>query len=239
MAEKMVRFRLFHYYVEEPLIGVAGTTGLVERHASFGDVVDIPREEDVARGEHLGAFYTDEEREAIEDGSYEGPDADLIAAVLVRGTMSMAPPGNDEGAAQFRNMSADELHDYIQENDLNEADTISLSGGNPEVAERLLDAENMAGDPRPAVVTALEGISALQAPTVTGDLGTSPGGAVHPHELGDEPQELPEDAPKRNASTDEWAEYAQLHDVEFGEDAGRDDIIKAVLDAKIAQQEEQ
>jgi len=239
MAEKMIKFRLFHFYVEEE--GADGQTVLTERNASYGQTVDIPRDADVERGEELGAFYTDEEIEAIKDGSYEGEDAEQIAARLSGGAgFPGVPPFSDAegyggqmvGGYPVGGMSADELSDFIQENELDDEAIISLSGGDPEQAEKVLDAVNMGGSASDEVVEALEGISAGPARTESA-LGGSP-------PLAPELQsgETTEGAPAKNASKAEWQEYAELQGIEFGEDATRDDIIASVLEAQQAKSNE-
>ena len=79
--KKMIKFRAFHYYLEVPAPGmVGGPMMLAEQQAYFGDTVDIEREEDLARGEKLGAFYSDKEIKQIKEGKYRGPDWEQLAA---------------------------------------------------------------------------------------------------------------------------------------------------------------
>jgi len=212
----MIKYRSFHYYIEEPIL--AGGTGLVEHLAFFGETVDIPREEDVQRGEMLDAFFTDDEVEAIKEGTYDGPEAELLGMKLTGSGFPTVPPFSQDEEIRTgppidaAGMTSEELHEYIVANNLTVSQTVALAEGDVEVAERLLDAENMAGAPRPEVVVALEQVGA--EPTVV-------------------PEEVPEtDTPPGNASRAEWEEFATLQGIEFPEDATRDDIIAAVNEAR-------
>lgn len=90
--EKTIKHKVFTYSVETKGMKADGSLGdiLVERQARRGDTVDIPLEHEVARGESLGAFYTDQELEAIRSGGDStapgtpadapGPGIDLTTA---------------------------------------------------------------------------------------------------------------------------------------------------------------
>lgn len=184
--EKQIKFRLFHYY-EEREDGV-----LVERHAEMGQVVDIPRKEDVERGDRLGAFYSDEERKAIADGSFDGSGAPFLrdrgligpqdrspefpggrmesgevdAAVTGDGefgrTAEAGAGGSGQPSADIDGKSAEEIAELINSQKLTVQQTVDLAGGDPDLAEVVLDAESLAtnNEPRKGVQDALESMIA-------------------------------------------------------------------------------
>jgi hypothetical protein len=162
MAEKMIKYRLFTYFEETE--NLAGDVKLRERQASFGEVVEIESEEDLERGERLGAFFTDEEREAIEDGSYTGPEADLLRRSAMLVSPDAALVEGDEGETiDVSEASADEIAEYIQANKLNVSQTVALAGDDADLAEKVLDAEgivaaNNSADPRKGVDEGLQAV---------------------------------------------------------------------------------
>lgn len=175
--KRRIKFRLFHYYEERTTLG---QLTLVEKQAFFGEVVEIPREEDIARGEELGAFYTAEEEKQIKAGTYRGPDWETLAA----GPMTPAFTPEEEAARAGVGMeaseegkteeiagngefdaataSSEEVAEHIKANSLTVPETVALAGGNPDLAEKIIEAENMASenDPRAGVVGAMEKLSA-------------------------------------------------------------------------------
>lgn len=97
---------------------------------------------DIERGERLGAFYTEEELDAQEEG--------------VEGTVT----GETGDPAD---MTPEELAEYIggsnpQGKKLTVQETVDLSEGDPEFAQDLLAAENIltGNDPREGVVRGLQ-----------------------------------------------------------------------------------
>jgi len=136
--------------VKHLLFGVVSLTGqddqgrAVPPERLFQRGQEIPPEllddYNLERGERLGSFFTDEELEAIENPS-------------------AAEAGEGE-AAEFSEMGESELAEYIQENRPNVHETIALAGGDPEVAARVLEAEELAtdGDSRAGVVKGLNEI---------------------------------------------------------------------------------
>jgi hypothetical protein len=155
--KKTIKYRLFHYYEEMPIPGQQGL-GLVEKQAFFGEEADITRQEDLDRGEALGAFFSDKEAKQIQSGKYEGPEASLLGqginmtppeTVEEMGSASLAveeigtgtgSEGN-EGAFDAYSADSSEIAEYIIANNLNVSDTVALAGDDPELAEKILDAE--------------------------------------------------------------------------------------------------
>jgi hypothetical protein len=170
MAEKMIRYRLFTYYEETDVLG---QTVLSERHASFGEVVDVPRKEDIARGEQLDVFFSDEEREQIENGTFTGPEAELLAqppmveaftdeeAAATRVVMTPAPAGEETATIDVGSADAAEIAEHIVNNKLNVDATVALAAGDKELAEKVYDAEVIASDsdPRKGVTEGLDAIT--------------------------------------------------------------------------------
>lgn len=148
--EKTIKYRLFHYYIEKP--GVNGMS-LVEKQAFFGETVDIPRQEDIERGEELDAFFTDKEARAIAAGEYDGPEADALAQkhmnppfneaeAAARGELPAGPAtGIDPGSAD-----AEEIAEHIKSQKLNVAETVALAGDDPELAKKVMEAEDLASE---------------------------------------------------------------------------------------------
>lgn len=156
--EKRIKYRLFNYY-EERGKDLAGNPVLVEKTAAFGELADIPREEDIERGERLGAFFSDEENSAIEDGSYRGPSYDQLRTNA----------GTTEGAQtaeshDITSMSDEQIAEIIASGNggkgLSVAETVALAGDDKDLAEKVLDAEIIASqsDPRKGVEKGLEAI---------------------------------------------------------------------------------
>ena len=152
MAKKKIKFRLFHYYTEKAVAGQPAPV-LIEQNAFFGEEVEIPREEDLQRGEELGAFFTDKEMKQLKEGTFEGPELERLhepilnppfteAEAEARGIPSAAKPSaGARSSIDARSASSDELAEYIAENKLNAQETIALAQDDPELAEKLLDAE--------------------------------------------------------------------------------------------------
>lgn len=171
MAEKMIRALLFTYgrEIDNPLF-VEGQDApariVVEGLAHLGDVVDISRPYDLMIGEKYDAFFTDEQRAAIEDGTYTGIDAPSIYQARLQAERSKIEPAIGEGTVDASQLSTEELAEHIQTGNngkpLNVAATIELAGDGDDIdrINKVLDAENMAmqekGGPRSGVVDALE-----------------------------------------------------------------------------------
>lgn len=106
------------------------------RHALHGDTVDIPRDEDIERGERAGAFVPDEVEQASPVESQE----------------------DDETGLDFS--SHDALVEWIQDEQPNINQVVTAAEGDAEKAQMLLAAEEEAtgGQPRKGVSTALNKI---------------------------------------------------------------------------------
>lgn len=169
--EKMIKHLLFTYgeQRENPLWFEGSTDQpkeiIVEGLARHGQVVDVTREYDINRGENLDAFYTDAEREAIEDGSYVGPDAEVVFSARANTTTgtstvtSALPPatGGVQPVTPINDMSDEEIADMIQKEGLNSEQTVALAGDDPEQIEKVMDAENLLENgPRKGVIAALD-----------------------------------------------------------------------------------
>lgn len=137
MSTQTIRQAQFMYYVptgktrklkngnEEEILSV--------RHALRGDTVDIPREEDVERGERAGAFVTEEDVEL-------GPEE----------TEEEVESGPDFS-------SHDALVAWFEEERPTAREVVAAAEGNADKADMLLDAEESStgGHPRKSVVNGL------------------------------------------------------------------------------------
>jgi hypothetical protein len=161
--EKTIAVRLFTWFqnVKSPIN--SDEMQRVERIAHLGETVDIDDDASLRRGEELGAFFSDEDAEAIANGTFRGPTAELIYARRV-GTRPAQL--NDEasqlpaGDFDVHEASTDELADYISENKLSVPATRSLIPENAdlEMLEKFYDAENLAteNEPRKGVTDYLD-----------------------------------------------------------------------------------
>lgn len=161
MAEKMIKHLLFTYgkAVPNPLYDEENTPDqpenvIIEGLARMGEVVDVTRKYDLNRGEELDAFFTDEERRAIEEGTYNGPAADVVMSARANtatGTPTVtAVPGATGGvvavgevAVDISAMPAEQVSELIQDQKLNVDDTIAMAGEDPDLIEKVMDAEEM------------------------------------------------------------------------------------------------
>lgn len=165
--EKMIKHRLFTWFEEthDPTQPEdSGNTVLTERIARLGEVVDITNPTYIRRGEELDAFFTDDERKAIENGTYTGPAAEQVYWHRNAMAGQSAPPPSavqaveGEGALDLASADAAQVAEYIEQNNLNVADTVALAGDDVESIEKVIDAENLAtgNDPRKGVIDRLE-----------------------------------------------------------------------------------
>jgi hypothetical protein len=150
MSEVKIKHGLFWYYAPEPTVNAEGqeVTTLVEKLAMHNAVVDVPREADLDRGRKAGAFYTDEELAAQENGvEVEGEDA--------------------TGSTSLADLDDDDLVDWLMavgrfdgQKKPNVDEVVAAAGDDPEFAERMLSAEDRAsgGDPRGGVESGLNKI---------------------------------------------------------------------------------
>lgn len=133
MAERVIKHKAFRYYVETPSLTDPDGTVLRQRVARRGEKVDL-REVDAHRGDQLDAFYTEAELKA--QGGEEVAEADASGK------------------------SVNDLIDWLEEEKPTAPQTINAANGDPEVASRLLEAEeSVTGrQPRSTVTDALEKI---------------------------------------------------------------------------------
>jgi len=145
--DRIVRNLRFLYTVqsEDP----TGTTVIEPREALAGETVTLEQIGLIAqmKGEKSHAFYTDTERERIEAGA--NPDQPLS-------------PGS---SGDVSSMGEYELAEYIkganpEGKELTVNETVALAGNDPDLAHRLLQAENIAtdGEPRKGVEAGLNAV---------------------------------------------------------------------------------
>lgn len=111
--------------------------GAVARQNDVLNVSDLTKY-DLYRGEQAGSFYSDEE-------------------------LALPQPTAAEAGTDLAVMSSEELAEVIQGRNekgsrLNVGETVALAGDNPDLAERLLEAETIAtdDDPRDGVIEGLQ-----------------------------------------------------------------------------------
>jgi hypothetical protein len=133
MAEKTIRIRFFTYNVEVDHPSDPGEKMIMSQTAWRGETVDL-NDADVKRGEAIHAFVGSEPEEAE---SSAGVALDLDSA------------------------SDAELAEWIENDKPTVQEVVDAADGDPELADRLLDAENSAtgNDPRKGVV---EGLAAVK-----------------------------------------------------------------------------
>lgn len=142
--KKVIKHSMFSYSIPkldedgEPIIRTtkhgAERPAVRRAHASRFDEVDIPLDEDVERGEAMGAFFTDEEVAAMKG---ESPAA---------------------GADGLNFDDQDALVRWIKEEKPNASAVVSAADDDPDKAMALLDAEEEAtgGQPRKTVADGLQ-----------------------------------------------------------------------------------
>src|SRR5215831_13663565 len=125
---RTVKHLMFPWLVASPNPAHAdGPDILKERVAQQGEEVTIEELGPMAleRGERLGSFYTDAELEAL---ASEGAPEEAAA--------EGAAPAGDE-------MGVHELAEYIETNHPNVDETVALAKGDPDAAQRVLEAEGI------------------------------------------------------------------------------------------------
>jgi len=144
---RVVKHLLFPYFIEGESPMQPGLNVFYEKIAKRGDELDVDdlRDADLEKGERLGSFFNDEELKQIRraeasGGSLESADVDFDASEA----------------------GEHEIAEYITEQRLTVDETVALSGGDPVVAQRILEAESVAsgGDSRKGVVAGLEAVIA-------------------------------------------------------------------------------
>lgn len=140
MAERTIRDKAFRYSVESSDTMEPGKIVLRQRLARRGDKVEL-REEDIRRGEALGAFVTE--------------DDTVVTAT-----------GDETSRESLDAMTDVELVAWLEEEKPSAPQVINAAGDDPELAQRLLDAENsIAGrNARSTVVKGLEKVIEEQSP---------------------------------------------------------------------------
>jgi hypothetical protein len=142
MAQKTesrkIKHLAFAYLVEQPHPYEPDKTVFVERLARRGDTVEL-LPYDVAKGERFGSFYTEEEEQAVE-----------------------------EQEVALNDLDTEELSDWLNSDGEFEGDqkptvnqVLNAAKGNPDLATRLVEAENLAtdGDPRSSLIEGLAKIA--------------------------------------------------------------------------------
>lgn len=146
MAIKQIQHAQFLYYVENRFTTQEGEEQerLSRRIAMHGQVVDIPRDEDITRGEEMGAFV---DEDAPQLGDSAAQDADAAAAA------DASQPDLDS--------THDDLVNWIQEAKPNEDEMVAASQDDPGMASDLMAAEDEASgnQPRKGVMTRLKAIA--------------------------------------------------------------------------------
>lgn len=150
--EKTIKHKVFTYMVESKGLKPDGTLGdiLVERQARRGDTVDIPLDFEVNRGEELGAFYTDEELEAIASGdSPQATPADAATPAI-----DLATAEDDDVQLWLSGQGGSTKPSVPQV--LNAVNAVPEES-RVEAAQKVIDAEEAReGEPRSTLVDPLE-----------------------------------------------------------------------------------
>lgn len=164
--KKIIKIRLFTWFekVPNPVLP-NGDPVLQERIAHFGEEVDITNDYYLQRGTDEkvipgGAFYSDEDADAIRNGTYRGPELALLNRA--RQGLYAAPKPEElevEGEhGDIASMTVEQLAEYIKERQLSAPATVALAGDDEESINKVLDAEVMASGnaPRDDVVHELD-----------------------------------------------------------------------------------
>jgi hypothetical protein len=143
MAERevVIKHGVFWYYASEmQVINGEEKDTLIQKMAFNGETVTLTRDSDIERGERYGAFYSDEEMERL--------------------GLNRASADTEGGAISLADRDDQELVDWLMstgEFDGNKKPTadevIAAAGDDPDLAERLIEAEDTAsgGNPRKSV----------------------------------------------------------------------------------------
>jgi hypothetical protein len=160
MAERTIRHLGFWYMVELEDRFHPGKKVWIERSARQGETVDIPREEDIARGEELHAFVTEEDEAAAKAAAEaEAEEAEEMRQSQLEAQSPVTTPDTEE-VDSVSEMSDDELVAWIKEDKPTAHEVVDAAEGDPDLARRLLDAEDRAtgGDSRKSVISGLTAI---------------------------------------------------------------------------------
>lgn len=150
MADRTIQHAQFLYYIETPYTDPETQeegVRLSRRIAMNGETVDIPRQEDLDRGDEGGAFY-DPENHPEQLGDDAAEDADAANAA-------------EAGDTPDIDADHDTLVNWIQNERPNEDEMVAAAQNDPGMAQALMDAEQEAsgGDPRKGVMTRLKALT--------------------------------------------------------------------------------
>jgi len=144
MDERTVKVRGFSYHIERDNPYQPGTKILEPAQAIRGDKLDFDslRPYDQERADKFDVFYTEAELKALEGGDASAPPAEAGGE---------GSPGDMDDAA---------LAAWIEADEPTINDLLELAGDDPEMAQRILAAENTAtgNEPRKGLVTGLQRI---------------------------------------------------------------------------------
>lgn len=151
---RTVKHLLFTYHVIAPSPMIPGEEIIMEKTARRGDEIYLDELGTMylARGEQLGAFFTDEELAAFEKAGVDPANT----GELPQGQIEAA---EGEGV-NFKELGAPEMAEYLEDNQPNVDETLALVEGDADAARRLLEAENIVtdNDPRAGVEKGIERI---------------------------------------------------------------------------------
>lgn len=158
----IIRHRLVTWFEEVEDKFAPGGINHREHLAHKGDEVEIPDNEAErirsVNTDYDPPFYSEDDADAIRNGTYNGPDAALLYAARggQRPQGTIQPAEGEHG--DLSSMDAADVAEYIKENRLNVDDTVALAGDDEDGINKILDAENIAtnNDPRKGVVDRLE-----------------------------------------------------------------------------------
>jgi hypothetical protein len=149
-----IKHAQFHYFEDTGETAVHAITGdevplLASRFATFGQTVDIPRQEDYDKGKKFDAF-----------DDVEGDDLDDAQQV----DEQVAEEDADEEVADDEDVSAfthDELVAWIRDDQPPAKEVVSSAGNDPDKARKLMAAEEEASgsQPRKSVMDPLRKIA--------------------------------------------------------------------------------
>ena len=134
METRKVKIRA-HSHLKE-IVDAFGNRTTLYRVAKRGDEIEVSASES-KRGDSLGAFWEEGEEEAL-----------LKAASTVE----------EGGSPNLEEAGTDELVAWIETENPTVSDMLDAANGDPDVARRLLEAEQATGDPRKGAV---EGLGAV------------------------------------------------------------------------------
>jgi len=135
METRKVKIRA-HSYLKD-LVDAFGNEKTLYRVAKRGDEIQLSAKE-ARRGDSLGAFWKEDEEEALQE--------------------ALAASGEEGGSFDPAEAGEDELVAWIETENPTVSDMLEAAGGDPDVARRLLEAEQATGDPRKGAV---EGLGAV------------------------------------------------------------------------------